>query len=268
MKRFSKIYNFFRSGYHWACNLGFDFVQFHFFLKGVVPFYRDRRKLKIQLKSQTDFKLKMSYPCLADRFDSSGIMSGHYFHQDLLIAQRIYEAKPIRHVDIGSRIDGFVAHIAVFCKVEIFDIRIQKSSIDNIVFRQADLMELRPELMDYCESISSLHAIEHFGLGRYSDPVDVDGHKKAFGNVYQMLKTGGVFYFSVPMGPLRIEFNAHRVFSLAYLLRLFKDRFKIEYFSYVDDNGDLHKHITLTDELIKNNCRCFYGCAIFELRKI
>ena len=268
MERYGKTYNFFRSGYHWLSNFGIDIIKFNFFLKGIIPFLRDRRKLKKQLKNQTDFSLGMSYPCLSDRNEVCGRMSGHYFHQDLLIAQRIFEARPVRHIDIGSRIDGFIAHIAVFCEVEIFDIRKQESKVDNIICRQADLIQLPVEWIESCDSISSLHAIEHFGLGRYSDPVDVNGHYKAIQNIYKMLKSGGIFYFSVPMGPQRIEFNAHRIFSLNYLLKLFENKFQVEFFSYVDDDGDLHKHVRLTDELIKSNCNCIYGCAIFELRKI
>jgi len=268
MKQHSKTHNFFRSCYHWTSNIGIDLVKFKFFIKGIIPFIKDRRMLIRQLKNRTDFKLGMSYPCITDRYDESGILKGAYFHQDLLVAQRIFEAKPDRHVDVGSRIDGFVAHIAVFCRIEIFDIRQQESKVENIICKQADLMQLPEEMIESCASISSLNAIEHFGLGRYSDPVDADGHIKAINNIYQMLKMGGVFYFSVPIGPQRIEFNAHRIFSMTYLIGLLEKKFAVEHFSYVDDQGDLHKHIPLTDELINNNCDCNYGCAIFELRKL
>jgi SAM-dependent methyltransferase len=268
MRKNSATYTFLRSCYHWASNMGIDLVKTYYFFKGIIPFFRDRKMLKKQLKNQTDFRLGMSYPCLSDRFDSSGTIKGAYFHQDLLIAQRIYEAKPDRHLDVGSRIDGFIAHVAVFCKIEVIDIREQKSNVENIICRQADLMQLPEDLIESCDSISSLHAIEHFGLGRYTDPVDADGHIKAIHNIHRMLKTGGMFYFSVPLGPQRIEFNAHRIFSITYLLGIFDKKFQIDRFSYVDDQGDLHKHITLTDEMINNNCHCRYGCAIFELKKL
>ncbi len=70
-------------------------------------------------------------------------------------------------MDVGSRTDGFVAHVAVFREIEILDIREQKSKVKNISFRKADLMELQAELRNYCDSISSLHAIEHrvFSVG-------------------------------------------------------------------------------------------------------
>jgi SAM-dependent methyltransferase len=194
-------------------------------------------------------------------------MSGHYFHQDLFVARKIFEENPVRHVDIGSRTDGLVAHVAVFREIEVMDIRAQNSKVKNVKFRQADLMQLPPDMIAYCDSISSLHAIEHFGLGRYGDPVDYYGHVKALDNIYKILKPGGRFYFSVPIGRQRIEFNAHRVFSLKYLLELFTDKYKVDSFSYVNDSGDFFEEVKLTQDCIESNLGCRYGCGIFLLRK-
>jgi SAM-dependent methyltransferase len=194
-------------------------------------------------------------------------MEGHYFHQDLLIAQKIFQSNPTRHIDIGSRIDGFVAHVAAFRRIEVFDIRPLRSTVANIVFTQADLMKLPPEMEQCCDSASSLHAIEHFGLGRYGDPIDVDGHLKAIQNIHSMLKPSGKFYFSVPIGKQRIEFNAHRVFSIKYLLGIFKGKFRVSNFHYVDDQGALFRDAVLTEDVIANDFNCLYGCGIFELSK-
>ena len=92
------------------------------------------------------------------------------------------------------------------------------SNVKNIHFVQADLMADCSHLHNSSTSISSLHAIEHFGLGRYGDPVRPDGHLLGLDNIYRILRNEGKFYFSVPIGPQRVEFNAHRVFSLQYLL--------------------------------------------------
>jgi len=116
--------------------------------------------------------------------------------------------------------------------------------------------------------IYNANPIKHFGLGRYGDPIDFNWHLKGFENMYSMLRSKGIFYFSVPIGNQRIEFNAHRVFSISYLLDLFNNKFKIKNFYYVDDNGDLHENINLNDELIRNNCYCHYGLGIFELIKL
>ena len=252
----------------WAKYLGFNPFMFILFIKEYPLFRRDYKQLKKQLKGTKDFPFGLVYPIFTDRLESVGTTSGAYFHQDLLVARRIFENKPVRHIDIGSRVDGFVAHVAVFREIEVFDIRKQENKVKNVVFKQADLMNLPPDLINSCESISSLHAIEHFGLGRYGDAIDADGHLKAIQNIYEMLKIGGRFYFSVPIGSQRIEFNAHRVFSISYLLEVFRGKFEIEYFSYINDNEDLFEHIPLSKELIDNNCGCNFGCGIFELIKI
>ena len=224
--------------------------------------YRGRQR-----EFAVEFPITRWFPCLNDRFIDSGSSSGAYFHQDLLIAQRIYQEKPEAHMDVGSRVDGFVAHVASFREIQVLDIRPTPSNVKNIHFVQADLMADCSHLHNSSTSISSLHAIEHFGLGRYGDPVRPDGHLLGLDNIYRILRNEGKFYFSVPIGPQRVEFNAHRVFSLQYLLNIFDKKYNIEHFSYVDDRGDLYLDIKLDEAAIRSNCGCHYGCGIFEMRK-
>jgi SAM-dependent methyltransferase len=227
----------------------------------------DLRRLKQQMGADREFSFGRPHPILNEKNAAAGVMRGAYFHQDLLVARRIFETNPRRHVDIGSRIDGFVAHVASFREIEVFDIRRPETIAKNIVFKQADLMQLPGQMVEYADSLSSLHVIEHFGLGRYGDPIDYFGHLKAIDNVRRILVTGGTFHFSVPIGPQRIEFNAHRVFSVAYLLKVLEGKFKVRRFSFVDDGGDLHEDVELSSDLVSSNARCHYGCGIFELTK-
>lgn len=129
----------------------------------------DLRKLKKQRNGDTSFLFKKYYPILRDKRKDSGVMSGHYFHQDLLVARRVYQNNPKTHVDIGSRNDGFVSKIAIFREIQVFDIRKQESKVKNIIFKQADFTKVPESLHNYCDSVSALHSIEHFGLGRYND---------------------------------------------------------------------------------------------------
>ena len=233
-------------------------------------FWRNLRILKSQSRSAAAiFPLGRLFPCLSDNGASSGTAKGHYFHQDLLVARRIYLNSPKTHVDVGSRVDGFVAHVACFRPIEVFDVRTLVSTTPNIKFVQGDLMApLNETMRNYCDSLSCLHALEHFGLGRYGDPVNFNGHLLGLDNLHNMLKTGGKLYLSVPIGPQRIEFNAHRVFAVKYLLECFRDRYNIDNFSFVDDGGDLHESTPLENENVNNNFGCNFGCGIFEMTKL
>lgn len=177
-------------------------------LRGLPRYFRDFRRFRRVYSGQLDL-----LPCLHDWYEEGGGAStkSEYFWQDLLVARMISAAKPVRHVDIGSRVDGFVAHVASFREVEVFDLRPITASIPGVAFKQADLMNPLAGLMGYCDSLSCLHALEHFGLGRYGDPLDPNGFETGFANIARLIKPGGTFYLSTPIGVSRVEFNAHRV---------------------------------------------------------
>lgn len=246
---------------------GFDGKKLYQSLVGLPRYFSDLKKFN-KLRSKDDiFNFSQKYPILNEWYAEAGTAKGHYFHQDLYIAQKVFKNNPYKHIDIGSRIDGFVAHIASFREIEVIDIRELANNIENVIFRKADLMILQEDLIEYTDSISCLHALEHFGLGRYGDPLDYYGYLKGLQSITKMLKKGGRFYFSVPIGEQRIEFNAHRIFSVAYLIKILSVDFKIECFSFIDDKGDFNKTPKMSDEIIKMNFGCKYGCGIFELIK-
>ena len=251
---------------HWFGGFGFDLFAFRRGIKGLPLILHDHKQFKTQ-HLMGEFPFSFSYPCPGDRFEEGGIASGHYFHQDLLVARKIFERSPAYHVDVGSRLDGFVAHVASYRSIEVLDIRPITKKVHNIVFHQFDLMNPAGNFEAYCESISCLHTLEHLGLGRYGDPIIVDGYKKGFSTLWSILKKGGILYLSVPIGRQRIEFNAHRVFAIRTILNLADEKFDLLEFSYVDDEGSLHEHVQLTNDAIEKSLNCWYGCGIFEFRK-
>jgi len=238
--------------------------------KSALHYFSDLRKFQRAGGFSGVFSKGALFPCLYDWDDSAGVATGDYFNQDLYIAQRIFNNHPKTHIDVGSRFDGFVAHIASFMPIEVLDIRPLESHMKNIKFTQCNFMESIPaHLKGAYESVSSLHAIEHFGLGRYGDPIDPNGWQKGIENLKALLKPKGKLYFSVPIGPMRIEYNAHRVFSVKFLRDYFLQDYAIDIFSYVDNDGVLHENVTLDDSAdLNNNFGCFYGCGIFELTKL
>ncbi len=239
--------------------------------RGLPVFFRNRAEMNRQIAAATprDFPLGKLYPCLTDRFEPGGHPGGVYFHMDLWAAQRVYANRPERHVDVGSAVGGFCAHVATFMPIEIIDIRPTRSTARNMAFRTVDLMSLPDDLVASTPSLSCLHALEHFGLGRYGDPVDYAGHRKGFDNLLRMLTPGGKLYFAVPIGERqRIEFDAHRVFSLPYILNeMVADRLHVDQFAYIDDEGEIHPDADPRGADAQRTFGLKWGCGVLEMTK-
>jgi len=206
-------------------------------------------------------------PMLREFQSAAGEASGHYFHQDLLVAQFVHKNNPRRHIDIGSSIGGFVSHVASYRTIEVLDIRpLSLPTHPNIIFRRADLSNEIPNELGVTDSLSSLHALEHFGLGRYGDIIDPKGHIKGFNNMLRMLTQGGILYVSFPISWVSgVHFNAHRVFLPNELLSWPSPKCSIELirFDFVDDSGDLHLNIKM-DSVPRSTV---YGCGIYTIMK-
>lgn len=227
-----------------------------------LPRFLSQRKQWLKQGGQ----ITRSYRILTDYADTAGAAKGHYYHQDLLVASLIADAKPRRHVDIGSRIDGFVAHVASFREIEVFDIRaLDESRHANIKFVQKDLMNHNDA--NISDSVSCLHAIEHFGLGRYGDPIDPEGHLKGVLNIVRMVEKDGTLYISFPIGfNDAVHFNAHRVF---HPMSIFgwegvKDVLELQRFDWVDATGEINMNAKVEDavDAVK------YGCGIYTFKKL
>ena len=163
-----KLKLFFTAAHRLLLNFGINIKllkNFIFLPKYLLDFYHYKKKGKIDY----------FYPILGDNKKKAGDLDPHYFQQDLLVSKYIFKKKPKKHVDIGSRIDGFVAQVAAFRKIEIFDIRKINIRFNNIIFKKLNITNLKRSYLSYTDSLSCLHTIEHLGLGRYGDKIDVNG---------------------------------------------------------------------------------------------
>ena len=92
-------------------NIGLDIIKILKNLSDLPNFYKKYKLLKTLQGHDNLFPFGKWYPRLREWKEQGGVASGHYFHQDLFVAQQIFKYKPVRHIDIGSLVDGFVAHV-------------------------------------------------------------------------------------------------------------------------------------------------------------
>lgn len=179
-------------------------------------FVRDMKQYSMT-NNHLDFSIdeRNLYPITNDISEQADKLDSHYFMQDICVAQKVMRANPVRHYDVGSRIDGFISHLLVFrSNVTVIDVRPLKEKIEGLSFICADATNMSCIDDGSVESLSCLHALEHFGLGRYGDPVDAEACFKALCSFERILKHGGILYLAVPCGRKdRVCFNAHRIFS-------------------------------------------------------
>ncbi|MBU1582715.1 MAG: DUF268 domain-containing protein [Proteobacteria bacterium] len=249
---------------HWVIGVqfGIDFRTMFRFLKSLPRYIRDLQQFRSGYTGRIDFM-----PCLHDWYEEAGSTKDEYFLQDLLVARMIFEAKPERHVDIGSRVDGFVAHVASFREIEVFDMRPIVSQIPGVQFTQADLMKPVEGKRGYCDSLSCLHALEHFGLGRYRDLIDPKGFESGLANMAMLIKNQGTFYLSVPIGVERVEFNANHVFDPRVIVKLAaKNLFHLTALILIRQNGKVEMS-ALDDVKLTDLAREKYVLGIFIFKK-
>ncbi len=259
----SAVY-FLKTIYHVISELGFNSLNTIAFIRSIPVYTYQLINFWIKTKKFKQVPLiGTPFPCMLDRYEGAGSLPKHYFHQDLWASRKVYQNNPEHHIDVGSRIDGFVAHVLTFRDVEILDVRPMTSNISGMTFRQADLIQPEDLPTSICDSLSCLHALEHFGLGRYGDPIDPEGYIKGLRSLTKLLKPSGTLLLSVLIGRERVEFNAHRIFSAKTILSLTESDYELISFSYIDDNDDFHnstKTVEVPDMI--------HGCGLFEFRRL
>lgn len=238
-------------------SIGRVFTGFYHYVVDIMRY----RKADSLVNSGFPLQLRNMLPCLLDRYENAGSLPKHYFWQDLWGARKVFKLGIKRHYDIGSRLDGFIAHCLPFCEIVMLDVRPLKIQIHNLQFHQANCMDMNQIPSGSIPSLSSFHAIEHFGLGRYGDSIDPLGHQKAIAEMKRIVCEGGVILFGVPIGVQRIEFNGHRIFDPLEVIRLFKG-FELMEFSVVDDNDEFYENVAAESYRILK-----YGCGLFHFKK-
>ncbi len=198
--------------------------------------------------------------------DNATKADSHYFLQDYYMAKRIIESGTKSHFDIGSRIDGFVTHLlAAGVNCTLIDIRPFPVKVEGLDFIQADATNLESLKDNSLDSISSLHAIEHFGLGRYGDDIDPFAWKKVFNAISRKMKRGAFFYLGLPVGNKnKVIYNAHRIFEPATVVHALP-YLELESFAYIHNYTIYTAEVSEIESLFHKLGD--YDCGLFVFRK-
>ena len=186
------------------------------------------------------------WPVIRDKYTYAGVMD-NYFWQDLWASRLVIKSGVKSHFDIGSRLDGFIAHLLVSgIDVTMIDVREFPAEVEHLYTIVDDATSLHQIPDESIASMSALCSLEHFGLGRYGDPVNPDSCFQCFDNIQRKLKKDGRLYISVPVGRERVEFNAHRIFFASTIIECFPtlhlEEFSCTAHGEIEYNVDLHKY--------------------------
>ena len=209
-------------------------------------------------------------------FENKGNCSdlSDYSILSFLVIKDIFLKKNIKHFDIGSSIEMFIMPLAAAgIKVTLLDIR-KTNFLDNFEVRNTvfDACKLNKSNLIFFKkekirSISCIHAIEHFGLGRYGDQIDPNAQEKFILNISSILSKNAIFYLGIPLGDNEIYFNSHRLMNLNFYIRLVSRFFEIESIFGIEPNKE-NKFIKLNfqknyDLIMKND----FAAGLLILRR-
>ncbi len=250
------FYRQFKSLFFDPLEVIYKWMGLPYFVSNLLVYKRSNHDSKFPLRLKNI--LYYSY----DRFHSGGITTGHYFNQDLWAARIVYQRGIKRLIDLGSRVDGFVAHVLPYCQVRVVDIRHVDVQVEGMTFVQATIEDL-PFESNSVPALSCLHVLEHVGLGRYGDRVNPKGYLCAASEISRVLQPKGLLILGTPVGKERLCFDAHRIFDPQTVVDAFS-RLHLEQFSLVDDSGVG----IVKDATFARARRCSNGCGLFLFTKL
>lgn len=232
-------------------------------LQRFVDFLTDYHEFRRQSRDRVDLQVawRDRYPCLYDKTGNTGF-DRHYVFHTAWAARVIIENRPSKHVDISSSL-YFCSIVSASLPIEFYDYRPAKLDLDNLRSERGDFMRL-PFEDGSIKSLSSMHVVEHIGLGRYGESLDSNGDLQAIAELKRVLAPRGDLLFVVPVGRPRVMFNAHRIYSYEQILNYFSDLVLKEFALIPDDEaaGGLIRHAN--PDLVRDQS---YACGCFWFQK-
>lgn len=146
-------------------------------------------------------------------YELGGHPGGFADYECQFAAYHIHRLNPGQILDVGSY-RFFILGLLATYPVTTVDVRDRKSALDSETIVSCDAKRLK--LPDDCfDVVTSLCALEHFGLGRYGDEFDPSADRKALAEMVRVVRPTGHLILSTTITNCQptIAFNAHRIYS-------------------------------------------------------
>lgn len=253
-------------------------LRFITWLKYLPKYFLERKKFLASAKEQgLKINFKNEFPVFPS--NKKYVPNRHYWIQDIWAARyiKVLSKKSIYKnqfsiLDIGSRVEGYVTTILSdpYIDLHFGDInspeyfKVISSEYKPKVF-EVNLQNLKKDCLNSFDAISSLHVIEHLGLGRYGDKIDASGHLKVFKDIYKSIKKGTYFLVSFPVSSSPgVQFNAARDCDPNIMFKTIKKaKWEVEKLDLINDGWEVLQ--LDTDNPIFPNIN--YGCMLLVLKK-
>jgi len=135
-------------------------------------------------------------------------------------------------IDVGSQVP-FVATMAAFANFIVVDpaLNLGKEGWGSVPDLGLTFVDNEGQNLSFINEntmciVTSMHAIEHFGLGRYGDSIDPLGDIRAIQEFNRILRVGGWFIGSAPIvkeGDEHVSFHKNRLYSVNVLRNLLEN---------------------------------------------
>ncbi len=213
---------------------------------------------KVGMPKRFDLQWKDRWPCLFDQ-NNTITFEPHYTYHPAWAARILAQTHPESHVDIGSTLP-FIVIVSAFIPIDYYEWRPPDLKLTGLKCGHANLLSL-PFEDNSIHSLSCMHTIEHIGLGRYGDPVDVHGDLKAISELERVLSPGGDLLFVVPIGSTAmIMYNGQRTYSYQVVMDAFRDLTLMEFALILEDASGIVYQDEAREKVVdqKQGCGCFW----------
>ncbi len=230
-------------------------VRFIFILPDYITFFTK------DTERHAPVDLNNVHPILRDKTKTTHFERQYVYHTAWAV-RCVQKIHPTKHIDFGS-ILYFPITLSAFIPTEFYDYRPAQLELPGLVSKFGNLVGI--DLADNSqESVSCLHTIEHIGLGRYGDPIDPEGDRKAIRELSRIVAPLGSLLIVVPMGiHQRTEFNAHRIYEYETFVSYFPG-FELVDFSYIPQDEKRGGLLMNTDPSIIGTDTLGCGCFWFK----